>query len=68
MQIYGILIHQFTNPLAFTVQNLLKSINSIVIVHIDSKTNFENVKEIKDKLGNHQNLYYIDDKDRVNVR
>lgn len=68
MQVYAILIHQFTNPLAFTVQNLLKSINSIVIVHIDSKTNFENVKEIKNKLGNHENLYYIDDKDRINVR
>lgn len=67
MQVYGMLIHQFANPLAFTIQNLLKSVISIVIIHIDGKTSIKDVKEIHEKLGKHQALYYVEDIDRVNV-
>lgn len=67
MYIYAFIIHRLTNPLIFSVNKLLKSRNSIIIIHIDAKTNSSEVCNIKNTLGEYENLIYVNELDRVNV-
>lgn len=66
--IYAIICHKITNPLIFTVNQLLKSDKSKVIIHIDAKTNLEESEKIYSSLGEHKNLYFIPKESSINVK
>lgn len=68
LQIYAVICHRFTNPLLFTVTQLLQSKNTQIILHIDQKTSDQDVEKIKKALGQHQNLYYVPDDVRVDIK
>lgn len=68
LQIYAVICHRLTNPLLFTVTQLLQSKNTQIILHIDQKTSDQDVEKIKKALGQHQNLYYVPDDQRIALK
>lgn len=60
--VYGIVCHRLTNPLIFLVNELLKSPKSILLIHVDLKSNLD---FIKDSLPQHSHLYFIDEREDV---
>ena len=42
--IYGIMCHQLTNPLVYLVNELIKSPNSKILIHIDRKSDLDHIK------------------------
>jgi hypothetical protein len=66
--VYAIVCHKLTNPLIFTVKELLSSTKSKVILHVDRKTPHTELIKIQKALGRHPNLHYVSDKDRIDVR
>jgi len=61
--VYGIICHRLTNPLIFLVEELIKSPNSIVVIHVDKKADIENIKI---NLPNSQQIHFLED--RVDVQ
>ncbi|MFO3763502.1 MULTISPECIES: beta-1,6-N-acetylglucosaminyltransferase [Providencia] len=66
--VYAIICHKITNPLIFTVNHLLKSNKSIVLLHIDKKTPKIEREKIYSHLGKHSNLYYIEEQESIDVK
>ncbi|WOE30905.1 MULTISPECIES: beta-1,6-N-acetylglucosaminyltransferase [unclassified Acinetobacter] len=66
--VYAVICHKITNPLIFTVHHLLKSNKSIVLLHIDKKTNQMEREKIYSNLGKHSNLYYIKEQESIDVQ
>ena len=61
--VYGIICHQLTNPLIFLVNELIKSPHSIIIIHVDKKTD---IHTIKSQILEHAQIHFIED--RVDVQ
>lgn len=61
--VYGIICHQLTNPLIFLVNELIESPNSIIIIHVDKKTD---IHTIKSQIMEHAQIHFIED--RVDVQ
>lgn len=66
--VYAIICHKITNPLIFTVNHLLQSDKSIVLLHIDKKTPQIEREKIYLDLGKHSNLYYIEEQESIDVK
>ena len=66
--VYAVICHRVTNPLIFTVNYLLQSKKSIVIIHIDKKTNQIEREKIYSNLGKHSNLHYIEEQESIDVK
>ncbi len=47
--IYGIMCHQLTNPLVYLVNELIKSPNSKILIHVDKKSDLDHIKKIVTK-------------------
>ncbi|MFV5590727.1 beta-1,6-N-acetylglucosaminyltransferase [Acinetobacter variabilis] len=43
--IYGIMCHQLTNPLVYLVNELIKSPNSKILIHIGRKSDLDHIKK-----------------------
>ena len=43
--IYGIMYHQLTNPLVYLVNELIKSPNSKILIHVDKKSDLDHIKK-----------------------
>lgn len=43
--IYGIMCHQLTNPLVYLVNELIKSPNSKILIHVDRKSDLDHIKK-----------------------
>lgn len=43
--IYGIMCHQLTNPLVYLVNELIKSPNSKILIHVDKKSDLDHIKK-----------------------
>ena len=65
--IYAIICHKCTNPLIFTVNKLLSSEKSIVIIHVDAKATSEEFEKINLVLGSYKNLKIVSRADSINV-
>ena len=61
--IYGIICHQFTHPLIFLVSELIKSPHSIILIHVDQKSE---IKHIRTSLPNSSQIYFLTE--RVDVQ
>lgn len=66
--VYAIICHKITNPLIFTVNHLLQSNKSIVLLHIDKKTQKIEREKIYSNLGKHSNLFYIEEQESIDVK
>ena len=66
--VYAIICHKITNPLIFTVKHLLQSNKSIVIIHIDKKTNQNEREKIYSGLGEHTNLHYVEKDESIDLK
>lgn len=61
--IYGVICHQLTHSLVFLVNELLKSPHSIILIHVDQKSD---LAPFHTQFGQHDQLYFL--ADRTDVR
>lgn len=61
--IYGIICHKLTNPLQFLITELSKSDNSIILIHVDKKSNISSFYE---KFGSNKKVHFI--QNRIDVQ
>lgn len=66
--IYAIICHRLTNPLEFTVSQLLEDKKNIIIIHIDAKTNADEIIKIHKTLGINNNVYIIPQNESIEIR